>query len=247
MYHLYCRVSTLEQNAPGKTSIEEQEKLCRAAALLQGHKTPQIWYDIGISGSMPLIKRPAGNRMLEALAPGDLIVTATFKRLFSSAADALDITQRIFAAEVDAIVIDLGTEPIMASHHGEFFLKMLAAFAELERGRFRESIIDGKRAKKARGGSVGGQTPYGYRLVGKDQVVPCEAEMWMVGRARVLRAGGFSLQRVADHLNEAGYRTRRGTAIQARQVLRWLTRPAVPEEATASRPEPAMKTLVEEL
>jgi putative DNA-invertase from lambdoid prophage Rac len=249
MIHCYVRVSTSEQGGDDKTSLKEQEKLCRAAALLRGESEPRIWRDEGVSGSIPLIKRPEGHLMLAAVAPGELIVAAKLDRLFRSASDALVTAEQLHAANVDIILLDYGTEPIMSSLCGRLFFQMLAAFAEFERGRIRERIMDGKRAKQARGGSIGGKTPYGYRLAGKDHLEPVEAEMWLIHRARILQASGYSWKRIADHINEAGYRTRNGTPFQARQIGRWLQRPAVPEEATAKAPLPTTpnQSLAEQL
>ncbi len=251
MIHCYLRVST--QAGDDKTSLDEQEKLCRAAALLRGEAEPRIWCDEGVRGErwreIPLIKRPEGNAMLSAVAPGDLIVSTKLDRLFRSASDALVTAEQLHAANVDIILLDYSTAPIMVSVCGRLFFRMLAAFAGLERGRIRESIIEGKRAKKARGGSIGGKTPYGYRVVGKDHLEPVEAEMWLIHRARTLHAGGYSWRRIADNINDAGYRTRNGTPFQARQIGRWLSRPAVPQEAIAKAPPPMSGTtsLAEEI
>ncbi len=128
-----------------------------------------------------------------------------------------------------------------AADRNRFEEGALAAYLETLQqieSRIRERVVEGKRAKRERGGFVGGKPPYGYRLVGKDHIEPCEAEMWLIGRARILCAGGYSWQRIADNLNEARYRTRNGTPFQARQIGRWLSRPAVPEEAIAARPTP---------
>lgn len=46
--------------------------------------------------------------------------------------------------------------------------------------------------------------------------------------AVLLRAKGHTLQQVADKLNQAGYRTRRGNQLQAITVQRLL--PALPKE-----------------
>lgn len=238
MIHIYTRTSTAEQAASDKTSLDEQEKLCCAAALLRGCEEPRIWRDEGVSGSVPLIKRPQGNVMLGTVVPGDFVIASKLDRLFRSAEDALVTTRQLHEAQVDVILLDYSAEPIMGSICGRLFFTMLAAFAEFERGRIRERIVDGKRAKRERGGFGGGEVAYGYQLMGKDHVEPYEPEMWLIGRARVLYAGGYSQQRIADNLNEAGYRTRQGTPFRQKQIARWLSRPAVPEEATAARPEP---------
>lgn len=53
--------------------------------------------------------------------------------------------------------------------------------------------------------------PYGYRRQGEQHIVECPDEVAVMRMVLHLRKyGRLSWQRIADALNEAGYRTRRG-------------------------------------
>jgi DNA invertase Pin-like site-specific DNA recombinase len=54
----------------------------------------------GISGGMPLGKRPAGKRLLEIVRPGDIVIAARMDRCFRSALDALETIESLFLLRV---------------------------------------------------------------------------------------------------------------------------------------------------
>src|ERR1700682_128104 len=87
----YARVSTSEQASSEATSLQEQERKCRAIAQLRGAQVFDFvhYVDAGVSGSIPLSRRPAGAEILQTLKAGDVLVAAKLDRLFRSAIDAL--------------------------------------------------------------------------------------------------------------------------------------------------------------
>jgi DNA invertase Pin-like site-specific DNA recombinase len=227
MIHGYVRVSAAEQAADDRTSLQDQERRIRAAALLHDVDDPPIWCDIGVSGSVPLTRRGAGRAMLSEIEPGDTIVSAKLDRLFRSASDALTQAEELHRSGIDIVLLDTGTEPVMSSASGKLFFSMLAAFAEFERARIRERISDGKRGKMARGGHAGGEPPYGFLIVGSGRgamLVENDQEQKVMAEARRLRGSGISLSKVARMLTEHGYRSRTGTPFTAVQVRRWALR-----------------------
>src|SRR5215831_11690539 len=56
--HLYCRVSSEEQSAPGRTSMDEQARSCAKALAGTGIPTVAIWRDEGFTGVSRLSERP---------------------------------------------------------------------------------------------------------------------------------------------------------------------------------------------
>jgi putative DNA-invertase from lambdoid prophage Rac len=57
--------------------------LCKPTAVAE------FFTEAGVSGSVPLADRAEGRRLLAALQPGDVVITAKLDRAFRSAADAL--------------------------------------------------------------------------------------------------------------------------------------------------------------
>lgn len=224
----YTRVSTEDQAREGRSSIEDQERRIRAIAAIRDEPTdPEMWSDPGVSGAIPLVQRPAGARLVEALTRGDVVVAAKLDRLFRNAEDALAQSREWREAGIDLILVDMGTEPVTTSAAGRLYFGMLAQFAEFERERIAERIRDGRASKRARGGFTGGHPPFGYAVsgVGRTAVlVENEAEAALIERARYYANAHLprSPTRVAEMLNADGLTSRAGTPIVAAQVWRWL-------------------------
>lgn len=222
----YTRVSTAEQASDGASSLDEQQRKNRAIAQLRGVDQFSFsnYEDAGVSGSIPLAQRPQGMQLLKAAQPGDIIVAAKLDRLFRSARDALNTVETLRQSKIDVIVVDISTDPLAARGTGKFFLTMLAACAEFERDRIHERITDGKTAKAARGGHLGGRAPYGLKIEGSGRtahLVKNEDEQEVIETIRSLRQHGPS--RIRRALHHKGLTTRSGKPFQEVQVQRILS------------------------
>src|SRR3954469_18636724 len=162
----YTRVSTAEQAADDRTSLETQRRKIGAAAELAGLPVDEIIEEAAASGSRPLAERPAGGPLLTRLRKGDTLIVAKLDRAFRNAADALATAEQLKAQKIDLIIADMGSEPVTQNGVSRMFFGMLALVAEFERERLRERLTDGRSAKKATDGHIGGQTPFGFRKVG---------------------------------------------------------------------------------
>lgn len=219
----YIRVSTVEQ-VEG-TSPAEQERKNWAIAQLRGAKTKfdvSAYVDDGVSGSIPLAQRPEGQRLLADAKAGDVVIASKLDRLFRSAIDALTTTQDLQKRGVDVILADISVEPLSQSATAQLFFTLLAAFAQFERSKIHERTTDGRRAKKARNGHIGGLAPYGYRKVGEGKqaiLEPIEEEQQVLELARTLAKQG-RLSYVTRELNRRGLRTRTGREFQFIEIQR---------------------------
>lgn len=192
MFYAYARVSSAEQAAPDRVSLTEQIARCRAVATMRG--VSNKWdvrdhVDRGVSGSVPLYKRPAGKLMLERVDQGDVICASKLDRIFRSASDALSTIARLQRKGVNLIICDIGIDPIDDSPTAKMFFSILAVVAQFERERIHERITEGKAAKKVRGGHIGGLVPFGFRKQGEGRVamlVPDEREQQHIRRCRAL-------------------------------------------------------------
>jgi DNA invertase Pin-like site-specific DNA recombinase len=104
--------------------------------------------------------------LLARLQKGDALIVAKLDRAFRNAADALATAEQLKARKVDLIVADMGSEPVTQNGVSRMFFGMLALVAEFERERTRERLADGRGAKRAAGGHIGGSAPFGYHKVG---------------------------------------------------------------------------------
>lgn len=232
MIYAYIRVSTLEQAGEGTTSLGEQARKCKALATAFIPSTDlfdiQVIEDRGVSGALPLGRRPEGGRMLSLLQAGDIVIASKLDRLFRSAVDALQTIDDLNKRKVGVILADFGAEPIASSPIARLFFSMLSSFAEFERHRIAERMTDGKAAKKRRGGAIGGMAPFGWRVVGsgKEAVLEKNPEEQTVLEEAVelWRKFDYRPYRATQALNERGYRTRAGKPFLHHQVERFVKR-----------------------
>lgn len=234
----YIRVSTDEQAKSDRTSLAEQERVIRGIAMTRGAGKfdLQLFSDPGVSGSIPLPERPAGKQLLETAAKGDVVVASKLDRMFRSAVDALQTAETFKAKGVDLILFDMGTEPVTSNGISKCFFTMLSAFAELERERIAERMEQGRRGKRERNGHLGGEPPYGYRVVGSGRnamLVAEPTEQEVVTRIKWLANRKHTPAEIQRELARNKMVTRTGLPFQIVQIQRLAARPS-PQPANQS-------------
>ncbi len=231
----YLRVSCTEQAEDGRTSLQAQEQAIRGLAMAHGATSLEMYSDPGVSGSIPLAERPAGSRLTAALEPGIVVVASKLDRIFRSASDALNTVERWKRQGVDLILIDCGFEPVSANGNSKLFFSILASVAEFEKGRIAERMKDGRQGKKARGGHIGGEPPYGFSKVGQGRSAMLElnpAEQQKIRRIKELHAQGVTLRKLSDLLAAEGIVRRTGNPFSAPELMRIVNPGRKPKKRT---------------
>ena len=118
---------------------------------------------------------------------------------------------------------------------GALVRQVLGAISQYERMVIRPRMASGKAAKKAGGGYVGGQPPYGTQAE-KRALVPLAEEAKVVEIVTRLRRKGESYRAICAALEAAGLRPRRASAWQPAVVRRIAQRaeskgPEAPDQA----------------
>lgn len=224
----YCRVSTEDQARDGATSLSEQLRRIKAIATFRGAGQFDVatYTDAGVSGSIPLYRRPEGGRMLHEAKAGDCVIALKLDRLFRSLLDGLQTLEDLVKRGVDVILADLGSDPITGNGISKVVFSIMTTFAEFERERIAERMKDGREAKRQQGMRISGHAPYGYRFEGEKphtRLVPHDDEI------KVLRAASECWQATSpaaatDMLNERGFRDRSGSPFRITQVKRLVER-----------------------
>lgn len=226
MIYGYTRVSTTEQASDDRTSLAEQERRCRAAAVLRGQEIAEVFSDPGVSGSMPLFRRPGGQQLLAVLKEGDTVISAKMDRIFRSTSDALQSVEQLQKKGVGVVLVDIGPDPVTENGTSKLFFSILASVAEFERFRISERISDGRMGKTRRGGFIGGEPPYGWSVRGKGSqavLVENEHERRIIGLADEL-SHRMSVRGVCRELNRRGLVGRSGGPFHPETVNRMLNR-----------------------
>jgi DNA invertase Pin-like site-specific DNA recombinase len=190
----YIRVSTAEQASNGD-SIDTQRQQITGYAMMKGWVVAEFFIDRGVSGSVPLIKRPEGQRLLASVVTGDVIITARLDRAFRSAADALGTLEGFKEQGVGLHMIDLGGD-VCGNGISKLVFTILSAVAENEHDRIGERIRDVKRHLAMQGVYGGGKRPFGFEIV-DGRLVPHKIEQAAIARMQALRAAETPLREIS--------------------------------------------------
>jgi DNA invertase Pin-like site-specific DNA recombinase len=156
---------------------------------------------------------------------------AKLDRAFRNAADALATAEQLKAQKIDLVVADMGSEPVTQNGVSRMFFGMLALVAEFERDRIRERLTDGRSAKKAAGGHIGGAAPFGHRKVGAGRAAKLEEVPEQQKAIATIRA--LAQQGLASRAIAAAIKAQHGVPVSHVTVLGVLKREAATAEAAA--------------
>lgn len=214
----YSRISKDEE---GSVSLDYQQAELRKLAKREGFRLIGIETDNGISGKS-MTNRPALQRVLQAVDEKAVDAILVFKsdRLSREGMDSLQIEKLAIRRGVDLIS---ATEGNLTSDSvdDEFMRFIRAGLNQRERKLISLRTRQALNRKREKGERLGGQVPYGWRVVNKE-LLKDEAEQAIVSRVRELRASGFSTRRIVEALNAEGVTTRKGTAFSQTQIVRIL-------------------------
>jgi DNA invertase Pin-like site-specific DNA recombinase len=221
----YYRVSTDRQGASGLGLEAQVEAVGKYAANAGGTLLPAFQeIESGRRCDRPELTRA----LVEARRSKATLVVAKLDRLTRDTRFFLSLRD----GRVPFVFCDLPEVP--SGPLGEFFLTMMVAVAELERGLISQRTRAALAACKARGGQLGASLPGSHRFGDHERQRGCEraAEVCRAkGRefardweplVAPLRGRGLTLRQIAQELNTAGHLTSQGrswTAVQVRRVL----------------------------
>ena len=212
----YLRVSTEDQNL----GPEAQRAAIERWATAHGVDVVAWCEDLGISGGASADKRPGLMGALAALKEhhAGWLVAAKRDRIARDTVVAAMVEQA--AARVGATVATADGASDGAGPEGQLFRQMLDTFAQYERGVIRARTRAALAVKKSRGERTG-MIPFGFQLSADGvHLEPNPGEQTIVEKVRALRAGGMTLQSIADALDEAGLVSRAGRPLSVVQVHR---------------------------
>ena len=204
---VYTRVSTQEQASEGY-SIEEQERMCRAAIESKGWVYVGTHSDPGISGRT--MERPGLLEMIERIKRKEIEAVVIYKldRLSRKQKDTMAIIEDVFMKN-DVYLLSLNETLDTSTPWGRAMIGILSSFNQMESENIQMRTADGRKAKAATGAFSGGKPPLGYVI--KDGSLILESKgAEAVRRVFELRSEGYTYQNIADRLNEEGYSTKSG-------------------------------------
>jgi site-specific DNA recombinase len=202
---IYCRVSTEEQASEGY-SIAAQLQTLRQYTSLYGWNIAEEYVDEGISGK-DIKGRPAMQRLIADVDKDKFQAVLVWKisRLSRNMLDTLVLLDKF--EEYDVKFISYSENFDTSSPIGKLVVQLMASIAEMERNTLSENVKLGM-TQRAKEGSWNGGVVFGYDSVEKELIInPKEAEI--VQLIFTLYSEGKGLKAIANHVNKAGYRTKR--------------------------------------
>ncbi len=175
----YARVSTTDQN-PALQLTALKKAGCK-----------QLYTDEGISGIVT--RRPALDRCLKALKPGDTLIVWKLDRLGRSLRDLIALLDELKVRDIKfrSLTEAIDTE----TPAGRAMWQMIGVLAELERSLIAERTRAGQRAAQARGVHLGrrpklttAQLAHARKLVVQGERPAAVAKLLSVGRSTLYRA-----------------------------------------------------------
>lgn len=201
----YIRVSTERQASEG-VSLEAQQAKIEHWCKANGYELVKVYVDAGISGK----RMDTRKELLAALASlkkGMALVSYSLSRLARSTKDLIEISELVAKKKGDLVSLSEAIDTTTAA--GKMMFQMLAVLSEFERNLTAERTSGALQHKKATGQKYTNQTPYGFEAI-EGRLVQVQQEAEVVAEIQAARAGGSTLQAIADSLNGRGIPTKTG-------------------------------------
>ena len=218
---IYARVSTDEQASRG--TIENQIHSCRDYCEKAGFEVIKEFLDEGVSGTIPLIERPEGARLIAGADDHNFDVVVSY-RLDRLGRDAL-VCQLAKRRLEKKVKLEFVRERFDDTPQGDFIFSVMAGAAELELASIRDRLQGGLQTKvREHGYYVASQRPYGYLKV-DGNLKEHPKESLVVQEMFKLANQGMSSYAIARQLNAQGTpQPESTTKPDARNHRGWLHR-----------------------
>lgn len=198
----YIRVSTAIQVRDGE-SLGVQREMIDAICKLEGLALAEIFVEEGVSASRPLGSRPQGAAMLAQLASNDVVVALRLDRMFRNTQDALSTLAAFKQQNVSLYLRDVGGF-VSGDSVGELIFSLMSSVAAFERSRTRERIVEVRSSLRAQNRYLGGDVPFGSRLIDANGERYLEPDTVLLAEVRDLSARDHSSRMIAGHYAQQG-------------------------------------------
>ena len=210
----YIRVSHIE--SLNGTSLDTQEKRCRAFSELHGFKIDKVYSEI-VSGGVEFRKRKVFQKVLKELGSNGRLIVSRLDRLSRSVLQTLQLVEDFKKSHNQLCITDIGN--VHTDGVSKVFITILASLAEIERTNISERIKASKEIAKQERRYLGGYTEFGYKVENK-KLVPDEKEFIVLQSMVNLRKSGLGYRKISDEI-----KNKFGKRIYFPQVHKILNRP----------------------
>ena len=211
----YIRVSHVE--SLNGTSLEVQEKRCKAFAELNGFTIDKVYSEV-VSGGVEFRKRPVFQKVLSELKTGSKLVCSRIDRLSRQVIDTLQLVEDFKKERKEICLCDVGN--IHKDGVSKIFVTILASLAEVERANISERIKASKKIAKQDRKYLGGFVEFGFKVDENKKLVPDDKEFSVLQSMVNLRRSGLGYRKISDEI-----KNKFGKRIYYPQIHKILNRP----------------------
>ena len=210
----YLRVSHTE--SLNGTSIETQEKRCKAFAELHNFSIDKVYTEV-VSGGVEFRKRPIFQKVLSELKGNSKLVVSRLDRLSRKVIDTLKLVDDFKREHKEICITDIGN--IHKDGVSKVFVTILASLAEIERENISQRVKASKKIAKEERRYLGGYSEFGYKVEDR-KLVPDDKEFTVLQSMINLRKSGLGYRKISDEI-----KNKFGKRIYYPQVHKILNRP----------------------
>ena len=198
----YTRTSTVEeQDEKDLESLLEQENLrLQTYALGHGMHINNSYVDSDLKWSVDFLKRAKTIQMLEILEPGDVILSCSIERIFSSCDDMQASLKLFKEKKVRLFILELSGE-VTAAEFSPSFNRLLDVFYSLEKRRSTERIKTVKQNQRDKGRFLGGSRPFGYMIHSNGRLIENPMEQRVLKKIIKMKKEGKSLRAISSEVS----------------------------------------------
>jgi len=211
----YIRVSHVE--SLNGTSLEVQEKRCKAFAELNGFTIDKVYSEV-VSGGVEFRKRPVFQKVLSELKSNSKLVVSRLDRLSRKVVDTLKLIDDFKKEHKEICITDIGN--IHKDGVSKIFVTILASLAEVERANISERIKASKKIAKQDRKYLGGFVEFGFKVDENKKLVPDDKEFSVLQSMVNLRRSGLGYRKISDEI-----KNKFGKRIYYPQIHKILNRP----------------------
>jgi DNA invertase Pin-like site-specific DNA recombinase len=198
----YARTSTVEeQEEKDLDSLLEQENLrLQTYALAHGMHINNSFVDNNQKWSVEFGKRTKAKQLLETLEAGDVVLTCSIERIFSSCDDMQAGIKLFKEKKVRLFILELSGE-ITAADFNPSFNRLLDVFHSLEKRRSTERIKTVKQSQRNKGRFLGGSRPFGYMIHSNGRLIENPMEQRVLKKIIKMKKEGMSLRAISSEVS----------------------------------------------
>ena len=210
----YIRVSSKRQVDEG-VSMEAQKRRILEYARFKGLNLADddIIIEEGVSGGIPIWERPRGRLLKQKLSTGQYanLISMKIDRMFRMTTDMLNTIDELADAGIAIHIVDMNGEALDTSTSmGRFFLTVMGAMAEMERGLISERTQEGMNQLKSTHQKFT-QSLYGWNAKEDGSLYPNWNEQDVIDYVYwQIDVNGMSASAVARNLNKLNIKGKRG-------------------------------------